>query len=81
MDHRDIQVALRHQPFRAFRLFLSDGKYYDVRHPDQVILTPRALHVGIGGGGRLYQEVDVVANVHITRIEPLPEEEGRKKSA
>jgi hypothetical protein len=38
---------LRDQPFKPFRLRISNGGTYDVRHPDMAIVTPTAVYVGI----------------------------------
>lgn len=56
---------------------MCDGARYDVTHPDQVVLSTRWTHVGIGGdGGGMFQDVALLANIHITRIEPV--KKGRK---
>ena len=37
LSREDLAAALTRQPFEPFRLCLSDGKTYDVRHPDLVL--------------------------------------------
>lgn len=81
MDPEEIVKALRKAPFMPFRLYPSDTKHYDIRHPDQIIVSRRATHIGIGRHRFAFQGVDIVSNVHITRIEPLVEDEDRKESA
>ena len=72
MDPDELFQKVRHQPFEPFRLHISDGTAYDVRHPDQIIVGRRACHVGITrNSDGPYQKIAVLANVHITRIEPL----------
>jgi hypothetical protein len=67
----EVGKLLRRVPFQPFRLFMSDGSHYDVRDPDQVILTPRAVYVGIPGGGDLVaQDVVICDLVHVTRLAP-----------
>ena len=38
---------LRDQPFKPFRMKISNGVAYEVRHPDMAIVTPTAVYVGI----------------------------------
>jgi hypothetical protein len=47
MGGTEVIRLLRDQPFKPFRLKVSNGKSYDVRHPDMAIVTPRAVYVGI----------------------------------
>lgn len=74
MDVREIEKLLIDRPFESFGIYLSDGSSYAVTHPDQVILTPRAAHVGIGRArnGRVVRDVMICALVHITRLGPVP---------
>jgi hypothetical protein len=37
MGQSDFLYLLRRRPFLPFRVFLSDGSTYDVRHPDQAL--------------------------------------------
>ena len=74
MNVREVEKLLSTRPFEPFGLYMSDGSAYPVTHPDQVILTPRAAHVGIGGArnGRVVRDVVICALVHITRLGPVP---------
>src|SRR5437660_992330 len=69
-----LQDALRQQPFRPFRLFVSDGATYDVPHPDLCMAGPRIAIIGIPPPGTAAPVLDrfaVVDLVHVTRLEPL----------
>jgi len=56
MARQDFYELTRAQPFRPFRVYSSDGRTYEVRHPDQVLVletsgllaVPRADGSGIG---------------------------------
>jgi hypothetical protein len=39
---------LSQRPFRPFRLVMSGGQTYDVRHPEMALLTRSELLVGTG---------------------------------
>ncbi len=74
MNVEEVEKLLSAKPFEPFGLYMSDGSAYGVTHPDQVILTPRTAHVGIGGArnGRVVRDVVIFALVHITRLGPVP---------
>ncbi|MCH8966362.1 MAG: hypothetical protein IID43_01670, partial [Planctomycetes bacterium] len=50
MDLREVEKLLSVRPFEPFGIYMSDGSTYPVTHPDQVILTARAAHIGIPKG-------------------------------
>ena len=72
MRAESIREHLRKQPFQAFRIHLSDGSSYDIRHPEMAIASQREVLVGIGPEDNGLPERFVFCTpVHITRIEPL----------
>ncbi len=76
MDADELYQKVRDRPFEAFRIHISDGTAYDVKHPEQIIVGRRSSHVGLGVGEGPFQKIAVVSNIHITRIEPL---DGKKR--
>ena len=42
MTMNDLLEALRMVPFRPFRVFVTDGGTYDVRHPDLCMIGPES---------------------------------------
>jgi len=75
MRPEEITRLLKTRPFEPFGVYLSDGSSYAIRHPDQVIVTRRAAHIGIprdGDDDLIAQEVVVCALVHVTRLGPVP---------
>lgn len=74
MRHPELVQALRSQPFRPFRIHVSDGAEYDVRHPDVVLVTPMYAIVGAPMEDEqppLVERHDIVDLAHITRIQPI----------
>ena len=72
MEPEELYAKVRHEPFEPFRLHVSDGKVYEIRHPEQIMIGRRSSHVGIGANGEEpFQRIATVSNVHITRLEPL----------
>ncbi len=70
----DVLQLLRARPFQPFRISLSDGQQYEVRHPEIAIVSRSTVVVGIPGprgpDGPV-ERVVTCALVHITRMEPL----------
>lgn len=73
MRIEEFHKLLRRRPFEPFGIHLSDGAMYPVRHPDQIILTPRAAYVGLdtSDDGLTAQDVAICDLIHITRLTPL----------
>ena len=70
----DLLEFLRRRPFEPFRLNLSDGTTYDVRHPEMMMVGRSRALIGIAAAEQpfVFDKVDSVALLHITRLEPLP---------
>ena len=69
----DILALVRRQPFKPFRIHMSDGVSYDIRHPELVLVFPRRVVVVIPSDHRegLMQDLHYCAILHITRREEL----------
>ena len=80
MRLEEITKLVKRTPFAPFGIYMSDGSAYPVKHPDQIILTPRAVYVGISGNGRdpVAQEVVICDLVHITRLGPVPKRRTKR---
>ena len=51
MRPEDIREFLRRQPFRPFRLTLTDGRTYDVMHPELAMVGRSSMEVGLARPG------------------------------
>ena len=73
MAPEELRETLRRQPFEPFRIVLTDGAGYDVRHPDLLWVGQRTAFVGLTGepGQTFFERSVKVDLLHITRIEPL----------
>jgi len=70
----DLLELVRRQPFAPFRIHITAGGTYDVRHPDQIIVLRSRAVLPAGGANGIPEHVDHVELVHIVRIEELPTE-------
>ena len=74
MRPEDILRLLRTRPFEPFRLFLSDGASYEVRHPELALVGRSTVVVGLPGAQGPDGPVEQMVNcalVHITRTQPI----------
>ena len=66
MNPDDIKLAIKsQQPFEPVRIDLSNGAFYDITHPDAILISPRTSAVLVG------ESIHLIANVHINQIAPL----------
>lgn len=78
MPPEDLIQALHQRPFVPFRMYLTDGTTYVVRHPDLLMVGRHSAVVGISGGDEpLYDRYETVALLHVVRLEPI---DGRQQS-
>ena len=47
MPPQDLAQALHRQPFKPFRLVLTDGERYEIRHPELFMLGKRSAVIGL----------------------------------
>lgn len=74
MPPADLLRLLRAQPFTPFRIHLDDGRTFEARHPDFVLVgtasaivaTPDQLNQG------LFSAYEILALRHITSLQPIP---------
>jgi hypothetical protein len=73
MTVQTFRELLSQRPFRPFRLVMSSGRTYEVRHPEMAMLTRTDLLVGsdIAEDG-VPAEFKICALLHITAVEPIP---------
>ena len=74
----DVKEHLDTRPFEPFRIVMTDGKTYDVTHPDLCIISRSTLYVGHANPRKpgVAAGVDHCALVHIVRFEPLNGDRG-----
>jgi hypothetical protein len=73
MAPEELRDVLRHRPFEPFRLVMTDGTGYEIRHPDLLMVGQRSIIVGLTGqpGQTFYERSVKVDLLHIIRLEPL----------
>jgi hypothetical protein len=72
MNVQTSRELLTQRPFRPFRLAMSSGQTYEVRHPEMAMLTRTDLLVGIDETDEgVPAEFRICSLLHITSIGPL----------
>ena len=78
MRPEDVRQFLRQQPFRPFRVTLTDGRTYDIRHPELVALGRSSLIIGFPHPDDplpVYDNYIVVSLLHVMQMQPIDGEE------
>jgi len=68
----EIRKHVRRSPFQPFRICLSNGKCYDVRHPEMIYVTRNEVVVATKlGGDEVIEQSAYCDPIHINNIEPI----------
>lgn len=72
MRQQDIVKMTRKIPFEPFRITLTNGENYVIRHPDMIMPTPGSAFIGISLPGQPEMAMDwvVVSLNQIVKFEP-----------
>ena len=58
--------------FEPFRLVMSSGPAYEVRHPEMAFLTKTSILIGVDAApDGIPSEFRIVSLLHVTAIEPI----------
>ena len=80
MNAEQVREHLRKQPFQPFRLFMSDGSSYEVRHPEFALVTRREITIALAPrSGDLPERAVYCDPLHVTRIELITETKPRQR--
>jgi hypothetical protein len=71
MTLQTFRELLGQRPFKPFRLVMSSGQTYEVRHPEMAMLTRTSILVGIDiADDGVPAEFKIYSLLHVTAIEP-----------
>jgi len=73
MRPEDVREHIVAEPFEPFRIILSDGATFDIRHPELCIIGRSSLHLVIPDRKHpwMADRVSHCSLIHVTRIEPI----------
>ena len=74
MSPQELSDMVKRQPFEPFRIVMTDGQGYDIRHPELLMVGTRVAIVGLTTqpAQTLFERHVLVDLLHVIRIEPLP---------
>ena len=79
MTVQTFRELLTQRPFEPFRLVMSNGRTYDVRHPEMGWLTRTSILVGIDQtDDGVPAEFKICSLPHVTAVEPLSSAEPKQ---
>ncbi len=70
----ELAAALRRRPFVPFRITLTEGSTYEVRHPELCLAGRRSAVIGFPAPGDpdlLYERSVTVDLLHVVKLEPI----------
>ena len=74
MDYDSAKQWFKQKPFHPFRVYVKDGRTYDVRHRNMNLVAETYVKIGIPdltGSRPICDHTEYVALKQIDRIEPL----------
>jgi hypothetical protein len=72
MRSEDIQQLVRREPFKPFRITLTDGRTFEVRHPEMAMVGRSTVAIGLPANGNeetIYDRLVTVDLLHIMQTE------------
>ncbi len=83
MTTDDLYAKLEKRPFEPFRIQVSDGIFYGVRHPELVMVGLGAIIVGVPAAGKkkpVYERVETISLGHVVKLLPVDGQEAGTKA-
>jgi len=71
MTVESFRTLLRQRPFKPFRVVMTSGKTYEVRHPEMAFPTRTETVIASPDRQGVPSRARIVANLHITTLEPI----------
>jgi hypothetical protein len=73
MRAEEFKQLLQARPFRPLRVFMTDGRTYDIRHPDQVMVMRQALDIGLQPDpvSGIFEGAHRCSLLHVVRVEEV----------
>ena len=69
---QDFLDLMRARPFIPLRIHLSDGRSFDVRHPEMMLVTKSFLYVAVSlTPGVIAEHTERIAIMHVTSVKEL----------
>ena len=73
MSAEELRDTLKRQPFEPFRIVVTDGARFEIRHPELLWVGKRIVYVGLTGqpGQTFFERSIKIDLLHVVRTEPI----------
>jgi hypothetical protein len=74
MRTEDIREYVKRQPFQPFRLTLTDGRTYEIHHPELAMVGRSVVAIGLpqpGDPEPVFDRLVTVSLLHVVQVEAL----------
>ena len=73
MHAEEFRKLMEVQPFVPLRIHMTDGKTFDIYHPDNVLVLRARIDIGVPAEppGRIMDRVEHCSLPHVVRVEEL----------
>ncbi len=73
MRPEELRELLNAQPFIPLRIYMTDGKTFDINHPDFVLVLRSRIDIGVPQNSEngILDRVEHCSLLHIVRVEEL----------
>jgi hypothetical protein len=72
-----LKELMSRRPFEPFRVRLSSGDAYEVRHPEVALLLRNGIYVALSNGGDLPENAVWCSLLHVASVVPVGNESSR----
>jgi hypothetical protein len=78
MQFEEVERKVRREPFRPFRLHMTDGTVYKVRHPELILLGRRSAVVGLATDPlqKIFDRAVDIDLFHVVRMDEVEKQPG-----
>ncbi len=82
MTGKDLLKRVREQPFVPFRVVISEGASYEVRHPDQIMVRRDSAVIGLPSDDEGLMDNSVVVDLmYVISLDPIAPKKAKGKSS
>ena len=73
MRAEEIMQLVRQRPSQPFRVHITAGESYDIRHPEFIIVQRQSAQVGLDADPKtgVVDRVEYISLLHVVRIENI----------
>jgi hypothetical protein len=79
---KDLLKRVREQPFVPFRVVISEGASYEVRHPDQIMVRRDSAVIGLPSDEDGLVDATVMVDlIYVISLDPIAPKKTKGKSS